>query len=84
MLGISIRCIQHSQAMIERGVCELAHSFFHYSFFFSFLVMLMFVVFVEFLQASELLQELDSVTFDMNSKVQPQLENMTKNIYYSE
>lgn len=46
--------------------------------------MLMFVVFVEFLQASELLQELDSVTFDMNSKVQPQLENMTKNIYYSE
>nr|XP_022305371.1 uncharacterized protein LOC111112260 isoform X1 [Crassostrea virginica] len=37
----------------------------------------------EFLQASELLQELDSVTFDMNSKVQPQLENMTKNIYYT-
>ena len=57
---------------------------YYYSFFFSFLVMFMFVVFVEFLQASELLQELDSVTFDMNSKVQPQLENMTKNIYYSE
>nr|XP_034321464.1 uncharacterized protein LOC105319063 isoform X21 [Crassostrea gigas] len=37
----------------------------------------------EFLQASELLQELDSVTFDMNSKVQPQLESMTKNIYYT-
>ena len=24
--------IQHSQAMLERGVCELAHSFFHCSF----------------------------------------------------
>ena len=30
MLGIAIHCIQHSQAMLERGVCELAHSFFHY------------------------------------------------------
>ena len=30
MHGIAIRCIQHSQAMLERGVCELAHSFFHY------------------------------------------------------
>ena len=30
MLGIAIRCIQHSQAMVERGVCELDHSFFHY------------------------------------------------------
>ena len=30
MLGIAIRCIQHSQAMLERGVCELAHSFFHF------------------------------------------------------
>ena len=30
MLGIAIRCMQHSQAMVERGVCELAHSFFHY------------------------------------------------------
>ena len=28
MLGNSIRCIQHSQIMLERGVCELAHSFF--------------------------------------------------------
>ena len=28
MLGIAIRCIQHSQAMLEHGVCELAHSFF--------------------------------------------------------
>ena len=28
MLGIAIHCIQHSQAMLERGVCELAHSFF--------------------------------------------------------
>ncbi|XP_048750682.2 myosin heavy chain, striated muscle-like isoform X3 [Ostrea edulis] len=37
----------------------------------------------EFLQASELLQELDFVKFDMESKVQPQLENMTKNIYYT-
>ena len=27
MLGIAIRCIQRSQAMLERGVCELAHSF---------------------------------------------------------
>ena len=27
---IAIHCIQHSQAMLERGVCELAHSFFHY------------------------------------------------------
>ena len=26
---IAIHCIQHSQAMLERGVCELAHSFFH-------------------------------------------------------
>ena len=30
MLGIDIRCIQHSQAMLECGVCALAHSFFHY------------------------------------------------------
>ena len=30
MLGMAIHCIQHSQAMLERGVCELAHSFFHY------------------------------------------------------
>ena len=29
MLGIAIHCILHSQAMLERGVCELAHSFFH-------------------------------------------------------
>ena len=28
-LGIAIRCTQHFQAMLERGVCELAHSFFH-------------------------------------------------------
>ena len=28
MLGIAIRCIQHSQAMLERWVRELAHSFF--------------------------------------------------------
>ena len=28
-LGIAIHYIQHSQAMLERGVCELAHSFFH-------------------------------------------------------
>ena len=32
MLGIAIHCIQHSQAMLERGVCELAHSFFHIDF----------------------------------------------------
>ena len=31
MLGIAIHCIQHSQAMLERGVYELAHSFFHCS-----------------------------------------------------
>ena len=30
MLGIAIHCIQHSQAMLERGVCELAHSFFDF------------------------------------------------------
>ena len=30
MLGIAIRCIQHFQAMLERGVCELAQSLFHY------------------------------------------------------
>ena len=29
MLGIAIHCIQHSKAILERGVCELAHSFFH-------------------------------------------------------
>ena len=29
MLGIAIHCIQHSQVMLERGICELAHSFFH-------------------------------------------------------
>ena len=28
MLGIAIRCIQHSQAILKRGVCKLAHSFF--------------------------------------------------------
>ena len=31
MLGIAIHCIQHSQAMLERRVCELAHSFFHHT-----------------------------------------------------
>ena len=31
MLGIAIRCMQHSKTMLERGVCELAHSFFHLS-----------------------------------------------------
>ena len=31
MLGIAIHCIQHSQAMFERGLCELAHSFFHFT-----------------------------------------------------
>ena len=32
MIGIAIHCtcIQHSQAMLERGVCELAQSFFHF------------------------------------------------------
>ena len=30
MLGIAIHCIQPSQTMLERGVCELAHSFFHF------------------------------------------------------
>ena len=30
MIGIAIPCIQHSQAMLERGICELAHSFFHF------------------------------------------------------
>ena len=29
MLRIAIRCIEHSQATLERGVCELAHSFFY-------------------------------------------------------
>ena len=29
MLGTAICCIQHSQPMLERGVCEFAHSFFH-------------------------------------------------------
>ena len=33
MLGIAIHCILHSQAMLERGVCELAHSFFHFVMF---------------------------------------------------
>ena len=30
MHGIAIRYVQHCQAMLERGVCELAHSFFHH------------------------------------------------------
>ena len=30
MLRIVIRCIQHSQAIVERDVCEPAHSFFHF------------------------------------------------------
>ena len=29
-LGIAIRCIQHSQAMLERDLCKPAHSFFHF------------------------------------------------------
>ena len=37
-LEIDIRCIQHSQAMLERGVCELAHSFFHSACFFCYMV----------------------------------------------
>ena len=28
MFGIAIYCMQHSQVMLERGVRELAHSFF--------------------------------------------------------
>ena len=28
MLGFTIHYIQHSQAMLERGLCELAHFFF--------------------------------------------------------
>ena len=31
MLGIAIHWIQHSQALLERRVCELAHSFFHFN-----------------------------------------------------
>ena len=31
MLGIAIRCIQHSQAMLEPRVCDLAYSFFHFT-----------------------------------------------------
>ena len=31
MLGIAILCMQHSQAMLERGVCKIAHFFFHYT-----------------------------------------------------
>ena len=31
MLGIAIHCIQHSQAMLEHWVCELAHSFCQFS-----------------------------------------------------
>ena len=27
--GIGIRCIQHCQAMLEHGVCELSRSLFH-------------------------------------------------------
>ena len=30
MLGIAIHYIQHTQAMLDRGVFELAHSFFHF------------------------------------------------------
>ena len=30
MHEIANPCIQHSQAMLERGLCELAHSFFHW------------------------------------------------------
>ena len=30
MLGIAIHCIQHSQAMLECGLCELANSFFYF------------------------------------------------------
>ena len=29
MLGIAIYYLLHSQAMLEHGVCELAHYFFH-------------------------------------------------------
>ena len=31
MLEIANCCIQHSQTMVERGVCELAHFFFHWN-----------------------------------------------------
>ena len=40
MLGIAIHCIQHSQAMLERGVCELAHSFSHF-------IMYLYILFFE-------------------------------------
>ena len=41
MLGIAIHCIQHSQAMLEHGVCELAHSFFHFATLFQHLFLLL-------------------------------------------
>ena len=31
MRGFDIRYVQHSQAMLESGVCEFDDSFFHYS-----------------------------------------------------
>ena len=31
MLGIAIRCIQHSKAMLERGVYEISRSLFHFT-----------------------------------------------------
>ena len=39
MLGIALRCIQHIQAMLEREVCEFAHSFFHLYFYHCFILM---------------------------------------------
>ena len=47
MLGIAIRCIQHSQAMLERGVCELAHSFFHFKILSERMISLLNLLFVD-------------------------------------
>ena len=34
------------------------------------------------MSASQILADIDTVPFDQSTKVQPQLENMTDNVYY--
>ena len=39
-------------------------------------------MFTDQMSASQILADIDTVQFDQSNKVQPQLENMTDNVYY--
>ena len=63
MLGIAIRSIQHSQAMLERGVCELAH-------FLSFLLKSTFINMLGLLNAKTTRYHLNALNLKIQSPTQ--------------